>query len=199
MQSVVEGEAAARAGIEAGDVVISVNGKDVTPDQTLSFLVANVKPGTTIPVTLIRDGKRRNLQVTVGKRPSAEQLAQSQMFGQGDEDEDAMNAPMDDGEFLAEKLGLGVVPINPNIARQLGVSADTTGLAIAGVVRSSDAARKGLQRRDIILSANYQEISTTEELEAIVREAEEAGRDAVVLRIQRARGQTGYFAVRIQR
>ena len=199
VQSVVEGEAAARAGIEAGDVVISVNGKDVTPDQTLSFLVANVKPGTTIPVTLIRDGKRRNLQVTVGKRPSAEQLAQSQMFGQGDEDEDAMNAPMDDGEFLAEKLGLGVVPINPNIARQLGVSADTTGLAIAGVVRSSDAARKGLQRRDIILSANYQEISTTEELEAIVREAEEAGRDAVVLRIQRARGQTGYFAVRIQR
>ena len=55
VQSVVDGEAAARAGIEAGDVVISVDGKDVTPDQTLSFLVANIAPGTTVPVTLIRD------------------------------------------------------------------------------------------------------------------------------------------------
>ena len=198
VQSVVEGEAAARAGIEAGDVVISVNGKEVTPDQTLSFLVANVSPGTTIPITLIRDGKRRNLSVTVGTRPSAEEIAQSQMFGGSDEDEDAMNAPLDGGEFLAEKLGIGVVPINPGIARQLGVSADTSGLAIAAVDNNSDAARKGVRRRDIILSANYQPVATTEDLEAIVREAEDEGRNAVVLRIQRARGPAGYVAVRIQ-
>ena len=198
VQSVVDGEAAARAGIEAGDVVISGNGKEVTPDQTLSFLVANVKPGTTIPVTLIRDGKRRNISVTVGKRPSAEEIAQSQMFSGSDEDEDAMNAPLDGGEFLAEKLGLGVVPINPGIARQLGVPADTTGLAIAAVDNNSDAARKGVQRRDIILSANYKPISTTEQLEAIVREAESEGRSAVVLRVQRSRGPAGYVAVRIQ-
>ena len=61
VQSVVDGEAAARSGIEAGDVVVSVNGREVTPDQTLSFLVANIKPGTTVPVELIRDGKRRKL------------------------------------------------------------------------------------------------------------------------------------------
>ncbi|MBD59341.1 MAG: protease [Citromicrobium sp.] len=198
VQSVVDGEAAARAGIEAGDVVISVDGKDVTPDQTLSFLVANIAPGTTVPVTLIRDGKRRTIRVTVGTRPSAEELAQSQMFGNEDEDGDAMNAPLDGNEFLAQKLGLGAVPITPSIARQLGVATDTQGLAIAAVNPNSDAARKGIQRRDIILSANYQAITSTEELEAIVREAEEAGRSAVVLRIQRVRGPAGYVAVRIQ-
>ncbi|GAB5348276.1 Do family serine endopeptidase [Alteriqipengyuania sp. 357] len=198
VQTVVDGEAAALAGIEPGDVVISVNGKEVTTDQTLSFLVANVAPGTTIPVTLIRDGKRRKVNVTVGTRPSAEEIAQSQMFGGEDEDDDAMSAEIDEGEFLAEKLGLGVVPINPAIARQLGVPADTEGLAIAGVDRNSDAARKGLQRRDIILSANYRTITSTQELEAIVREAEEEGRPSVVLRIQRARGPAGYIAVRIQ-
>ena len=197
VQSVVDGEAAAKAGIEAGDVVISVDGKNVTPDQTLSFLVANVKPGTTIPIKLIRDGKERTIRVTVGKRPSAEQIAQSQMFG-ADEDENAMDAPLDQGEFLAEKLGLGVVAINPAIARQLGVATDMKGLAIAGVVQGSDAARKGVQRRDIILSANYQSLTTVEELEAIVRDAERAGRNAVVLRIQRVRGPSGYVAVRIQ-
>ena len=197
VQTVVDGEAAQKAGIEPGDVVISVNGKDVTPDQTLSFLVANVKPGTTIPVTLIRDGKQRTIKLKVGTRPSAEEIAQSQMFGD-DGEEDEMNAPLDQEEFLAEKLGLGVVPINPAIARQLGVSAETTGLAIAAVDQNSDAARKGIQRRDIILSANYRPVTSTEQLEAIVRDAEGEGRNAVVLRVQRARGPAGYVAVRIQ-
>ncbi|MEL7690861.1 Do family serine endopeptidase [Citromicrobium bathyomarinum] len=197
VQSVVDGEAAQKAGIEPGDVVISVNGKDVTPDQTLSFLVANVKPGTTIPVTLIRDGKQRTIKLKVGTRPSAEELAQSQMFGD-DGEEDEMNAPLDQEEFLAEKLGLGVVPINPGIARQLGISAETTGLAVAAVDRNSDAARKGIQRRDIILSANYRPVTSAEQLEGIVRDAEREGRNAVVLRVQRARGPAGYVAVRIQ-
>ena len=197
VQSVVEDEAAARAGIEPGDVVISVNGQDVTPDQTLSFLIANVAPGTTIPVTLIRDGERRTVRVKVGTRPSAEELAQSQMFGQ-DEGEDEMNAPLDGNEFLAEKLGLGAVALNPTIARQLGISPETRGLAVAAVNPNSDAARKGIQRRDIILSANYQTITSTQELEAIVRDAESEGRSAVVLRVQRARGPAGYVAVRIQ-
>jgi len=197
VQTVVDGEAAQKAGIEPGDVVISVNGKDVTPDQTLSFLVANVKPGTTIPVTLIRDGKQRTIKLKVGTRPSAEEIAQSQMFGD-DGEEDEMNAPLDQEEFLAEKLGLGVVPITPTIARQLGVGADTTGLAIAAVDQNSDAARKGIQRRDIILSANYQPVTSTEQLESIVREAERTGRSAVVLRVQRVRGPAGYVAVRIQ-
>ena len=164
VQSVVDGEAAARSGIEAGDVVVSVNGREVTPDQTLSFLVANIKPGTTDPVELIRDGKRRKLNVKVGTRPSAEELAQSQMFG-ADDEEDEMNAPLDQEEFLAEKLGLGVVPINPGIARQLGISAETPGLAVAAVDRNSDAARKGIQRRDIILSANYRPVTSAEQLE----------------------------------
>tara|TARA_B100000678_G_scaffold64447_1_gene52569 strand:- start:122 stop:1645 length:1524 start_codon:yes stop_codon:yes gene_type:complete len=197
VQSVVDDEAAARAGIEPGDVVVAVNGRDVTPDQTLSFLVANVKPGTTIPITLIRDGKRRTVNVTVGTRPSAEELRESQMFSE-DDAEDQMNAPLDGNEFLAQKLGLGAVAINPAIARQLGVSADTRGLAIAAVNPNSDAARKGIQRRDIILSANYQTVTSTEQLESIVREAEEEGREAIVLRIQRIRGPAGYVAVRIQ-
>jgi serine protease Do len=156
-----------------------------------------VKPGTTIPITLIRDGKRRTVNVTVGTRPSAEELRESQMFSE-DDAEDQMNAPLDGNEFLAQKLGLGAVAINPAIARQLGVSADTRGLAIAAVNPNSDAARKGIQRRDIILSANYQTVTSTEQLESIVREAEEEGREAIVLRIQRIRGPAGYVAVRIQ-
>jgi hypothetical protein len=48
----------------------------VNPDQTLSYIVANVAPGSRIPIELIRDGKRQTVTVTVGTRPAEEQLAQ---------------------------------------------------------------------------------------------------------------------------
>jgi serine protease Do len=199
VQSVVEGEAAANAGIRAGDVVLSVNRQQITPEQTLSFLVANIEPGSRVPVELIRNGERRTVTVTVGRRPSEEQLRQSQMFAPGDE-EGGEQAPATPGmsEGIQQKLGLGVVPVTPEIARQLGIDANSRGLAVAAVDPNSDAARKGLQRRDVILSANYRELTTTAELEAVVAEAERAGRDAVLLRIQRRGIPAAYIAIRLR-
>ncbi len=184
------------AGIRAGDIVTKVDGKAVTQDQTLSFLVANVKPGVTIPIELYREGKRRTVQATVGKRPSAEEMRNQQMFSQDAEPE--MPDEADTESPIIEKLGLQVVPLSATIARQLGVSSDTTGLAIVAVNRNSDAARKGLQRRDIIKSANYQPVNSIEDLEKAVTEAEEGDRDAVLLQFQRPGGPTVYRAVRIR-
>lgn len=53
-----------------------MNGKDVTADQTVSFLVANLAPGTKVPVELLREGQRLSLTVTLGKRPSETELQQ---------------------------------------------------------------------------------------------------------------------------
>ena len=196
VQMVQAGEAAERAGIEPGDIVISVNKREVTPDQTLSFLVANVAPGTTIPVELIRDGQRRTLNVTVGKRPSEEELRQRQMFDPDAEPEDDM-APSDN-EVIQERLGLQVLELTPQIARQLGASSDTSGLVIASVNQNSDAARKGLQRGDIILTANYRPMVEVADLEKAIRGAEADDREAVLLRIQRRGGSPQYIAVRMR-
>src|SRR6185369_4487489 len=70
IQSVEPGQAAARAGIQPGDVIVKVDGKEVTPDQTLSFIVANTAPGKKIPIELLRDGRRLTVTATVGSRPS---------------------------------------------------------------------------------------------------------------------------------
>ncbi len=196
VQTVQSGEAAERAGIRAGDIVLTVDGKEVTPDQTLSYLVANIRPGTTVPVELIRDGERKRLNVTVGKRPSEEELRQQQMFDPDSEEPDEMQPG--DNAVIEEKLGLQVLPLTGQIARQLGVGADTEGLVVATVDPNSDAARKGLQRGDIILSANYRAVTGLEDLESTIGAAQSEKREAVLLRIQRRGGPPRYVAIRLR-
>ena len=196
VQLVQPGEPADRAGIAAGDIVISVDGRDVTPDQTLSYLVANVAPGTTIPLEVIRNGERRQINVTVGKRPTEEELRQSQMFDPDAEAEEDMTPS--DSAVLEDSFGLQVMQLTPQISRQLGVGADTRGLVVAAVDQNSDAARKGLRRGDIILTANYRPVVQVSELEAIVSSAKAEGRDAVLLRVQSRGGAPRYTAIRLR-
>ena len=200
IQAVEPGGAAAKAGLQAGDVVLKVDGKDVGPDQTLSYLVANTSPGTRVPIELMRNGRRLTVTATVGKRPSEEELAQQTFDQQQPSDDDAFNRqPQRQGEGLTEKtIGLSLLPLTPQIARQLGASETTRGVVINAVDPSSDAGAKGLQRGDIILSANYNEITSVADLESAIREAQKAGRNAVLLRVQR-RGQPAiYVPLRIR-
>jgi serine protease Do len=195
IQSVEPGQAAAAAGLKAGDVVMRVDGKDVTPDQTLSYLVANIAPGKRIPIDLIRDGRRLSITATVGKRPSEEELA-ARSFGsqpQGDDNSfgRAPSTPSQQG-LIERAVGLAVIPLTPTIAGQLGVSQDTQGLVVSAVDGSSDAGTKGLQRGDIILSVNNRPVAAAADLESAVRSAQSEGREALLLRVQR-RGQPAIF------
>ncbi len=195
IQAVEPGGAAARAGIQAGDVVLKVDGKDVTPDQTLSFIVANTPPGKRIPIELIRNGQRLTVQAVVAKRPTEEELAQ-QSFDpqqQGDQADSYNQRPQKQGEGIVEQaLGFSAIPLTPQIARQLGASEGTQGVVITVVDGSSDAGQKGLQRGDIVLTANNQPVTTVAQLEGVVRAAKAQNRPAVLLRVQR-RGQPATF------
>ena len=71
-------------------------------------------------------------------------------------------------------------------------------MVIGAVDPNSDAARKGLQRGDVILSANYKGVASTADLETAVKQAKEARRDAVLLRIQRRGRPAEYVAVRMR-
>ena len=196
VQGVQPGEAADDAGLRAGDVVISVNGEDVTPDNTLSFIVANIAPGTQVPLVYIRDGERRRTNVTVGRRPSAEELARQQMF-QDEEDEQGAMTPEGSSSLVQDALGIQAIPIDATIARQLGVATDTRGLAITAVAPGTDAERRGLARGVLILSANGRPVPTLEALEQVIAEARAAGRGAILLRVQARRGQPQSVPVRL--
>lgn len=194
-QMVEDGSPAAQAGLKSGDILTKVNGKDVTSEQTVSFLVANLQPGTTIPVEVLRDGKPVKISVTLGKRPSeAELQAQTQTF---DPDAEEPMAPGTSDSTIEQKLGMQVMPMSAAVARSLGIAADTQGVVIAAVDPNGDAARKGLRRGDIILSANYQPTASVEALLAQVNAAAAENREAILLRVQRRNTPPAFIAVRI--
>ena len=202
LQSVEPGQGAAKAGLQPGDVVVKVDGKDVTPEQTLSFIVANTAPGKRIPIELIRNGQRLTVQAVVGKRPSEEELAKQSFDPDNGDDADNFSRPgaerQQSGPVVQQALGVAVIPLTATIARQLGVGEDIRGVVVTAVDDSSDAGSKGLQRGDIVLSANYKTITTAAELEAVVKQAKVENREAVLLRVQR-RGQPAiYVPVRLR-
>lgn len=195
VQGVEPGEGAEKAGIRPGDVIVRVSGREVTPDETLSLLVSNLPIGSRVPIELIRNGKRMTVTAVVGERPPEDKLAQ---FG-GNPDEDFSQS--DDGESAqaaSQDLGVSVQALTPSITRQLGLPATTRGVVIAAVDQDGDAGAKGLRRGDVILSANNRPTTSEAELDAVVREAKQAGRNAVLLQVLRRGQQAAFIPVRLR-
>lgn len=182
VRQVVPGEAADKAGIRQGDVIVRVNNQDVTPDQTLSYIVANVKPGARIPVELVRDGRKQTVTVTVGTRPPEEQLA-----GFDPDDDPNESITPDNGVTSATSLGIAVTPLTSQIARSIGVDSNAKGAVVLGVDPNSEAAGKGLKRGDLIVSVNRMPVATSADIARIIDQAKTNRRNAVSLYVQRGR------------
>ena len=120
VRSVVPGEPAARAGLQQGDVILRVGGRDVTPDETVSYLIANTSVGSRVPLEIIRDGRRQTVQVQVGQRPTEEELARQAGGGQDQDQALGQEAPVAPGTAL----GLSLQSLNPQIIRALNLPAD---------------------------------------------------------------------------
>ncbi|UZK68087.1 Do family serine endopeptidase [Sphingomonas sp. S1-29] len=194
IRSVEPGQPAAAAGIRQGDVVTRVNNQEVTPQNNLSFIVSNTPPGTRIPVEVLRDGRRQTLTVTVGTRPSDEDLAGGfQMDEEGQAGPDAMIKPQENAP-----AGVTVQPLTPVIARTLGFEASTRGVVVAATDPNSDAATKGLRRGVVIMSVNRTPVTTAADFAAQIAAARRANRPSVLLYVMVPRAPVGtYIAIDI--
>jgi serine protease Do len=187
IQQVEPGQAAAQAGLKPGDVVIKVNGRDVSPQQTLSYIVANIHPGTKVPLDIIRDGKAMTLSATVGTRPTEDKLAAARGF---DPKENKPFNKEDDGKagtlkYVRETLGFSVIPLTSEIASDIGIDPATKGVVIDAVLPASDAAEIGFRRGDVIMAANFKPVATPAALIEQIQAAKKLGRSALILEVRR--------------
>jgi Do/DeqQ family serine protease len=176
VSSVSPGGPAEKAGLKAGDVILEINGKKVNDPNSLRNTVAAIAPGTEVTVTLARDGGEQQVKVTLTE---LETEAQSSGGGGGS------------GEQGATTLGVGVVPLTPDLAAELGLRRGTQGVVIQSVDPNGPAAEAGLQPGDVIQEVNRQPVRTPQEMRAALQRS---GNRTPLLLVNR-RGQTQYVPV----
>jgi serine protease Do len=190
---------AARAGIAQGDVIVKVNGQAVTPDQTVSYLVANSKVGSKIPVEIIRNAgqpgaKHGTVYVTLADRPTEEAL--NKIAGGGDSGTSGNGGPT--VPTAQKALGLSLAPLTPELARAANLPATSRGVIVTSVDPNSDAAEQGLQRGDLIMSVNNQPVTSPAQVIAGTEGARKAGRSSVLLLVKRGNSPELYIAVSLK-
>jgi serine protease Do len=174
IQQVAPDSPAAKAGLKQGDVITKVDGKEV-PDVT-DFLrnIGARKPGQQVSLGVRRGKEELTLKATLGKRP-AEEAAGGGTPLTGPSQLKELGRP-------SAFLGVQVQELTPELGKKLGVKGDH-GAVVEEVVPNSPAAKAGLQRDDVIISANGKAVKTTADLRAAVQKAG-AGKE-VTLRYQR--------------
>jgi serine protease Do len=183
---------AARAGIRQGDVITRINGQEVTVENTLSYIVANTPIGRAVPIELVRGGRRQTINITIAERPAETALGPDRAPA-----EEANPTPPAGEQAARQSLGITLSELTPDIRRQLRLPNDVQGVVIASLNPNSDAARQGLQRGDIILSINQQRTTTVAAAAAAVSAARQAGRDTVLLLVQRGTGPSRFIGVKL--
>ena len=162
----------AKAGLKRGDIITAVDGQPIQDGRRLRLLAAGTAPGTTVHMTVVRNGAELHVPVTLGKLPGAPE-------GQA-------NTSDEKGNTLR---GLNVQPLTPDIRDQLGLEAGTTGVVVSGVDGGA-ATDAGLQRGDVIQEVDRQPVRTPAELSSAFER--DAGKSALLLV---NRGGKTFFAV----
>jgi len=164
---------AAKAGVEAGDIILRFNGKAISTSGDLPRTVAGVKPGTRSTLQVWRKGASRELAVTVAELADDEGAPQ-----RGQQRKRGERTPPNVG-----KLGLGLSELGANQRRQLDVK---TGVVVEEVLQGGLAAKAGLRRGDVILQVNDEEVKSIEQFNQLLSQFEK--RKRVALRVKRGDG-----------
>jgi len=147
---VYPGDPADLGGMKEGDVVVRIGDTPIVSADDLVREIALLGVGTTVEIEVIRDGESVLLTVTLGERPSEEELADYQ--GRVE---------------TVSKFGITVGPITEIIAEHLGLNS-TDGVVIMDVTAGSRADRAGLQEGDVILEIDHQQVSSVDDWNRIV-------------------------------
>jgi serine protease Do len=153
--SVLSGGAAAKAGMEPGDVIVQYNGRPVSNRDELVSMVIATKPGTSVPIKVMREGKDKTLNVTVEELDLAAEQNRNSRRSPGRDNE----PPEEHG---ASGFGLTLENVTSAAARQLQLPSGQSGAVITDVDPDGPAAG-ALSRGDVILSVNRRPVRSAQE------------------------------------
>ena len=169
---------AIKAGVQSGDVITAVNGKEMADANTLRLAISESSPGSTASLKIIRDGSNKTIDVVLGELPGSRRPA-----GQEQVETEASTTDSLDG--------VAVDDLSPEIRQALRVPARIKGVLVREVDPQSNAAEAGLLKGDVITEINHQPVANSDDA---IRLCKDAQGDHILLRVwHRIRGQGGSY------
>jgi serine protease Do len=147
--SVTADSPAAKVGITQGDVITAAGGHEIKGVHDLPRLVEAMWVGSKLPLTIVLDGKQRTVEATIGEMP--QNVASKEREGVQPGSGKTGNA-----------LGMELLPLDPQLLRELKLSKDLNGVVVGQVESGSPAGDLGIKPGDVIVSVNQQPVTTPE-------------------------------------
>ena len=165
VQSVLPDLPADRAGVRRGDIIIAVDGAKIATTDEVVRLISGMDPGSSVDLTLLRDGREVTISAELTDRPPRGQVAQG---GSGE-------GPPRGEDPAEEKLGIAVEELTPRTLDQIGLPGDTSGVVVTRISRTSEAYEKGLGRMDVVSEVNRVPVRSVSEFRKEIRKVEPGG------------------------
>ncbi len=181
--SVSPGGPAAQAGFQQGDLVIALNNKPVEDSRDLTRRVAGLPAGSTAQFSVVRGGTAKTISAKIGVRKD-EQVASNNTPKRG--------AP----PSTAEAMGLGLASLTPDVRQAYNLPGNVNGVVITKVDPNSDAADKGLQAGDVLLSVANRPVRSPQDVKSSIAQALAQGRPTVLVLVTGQSGQR-FIAIKL--
>ncbi len=177
VSDVNEDSPAEQAGFKQGDVIIGYQGSPVEDPVAVQRIVTRTPVGTKATVKVARNGNEMDLTVTIGEQPDTVKIAS---FEQGSSEH-----PL---------AGVAVQELDPQIARDLGLTKKTQGVVVMDVEPDSLASQAGLTQGDVIREINKQPVNSVKDYEKIMSSLK---KDQQVLLLINRRGASLFLSVKV--
>jgi serine protease Do len=177
------------AGIEAGDVIVRFDGKDIQKMGDLPRIVADTPVGKEVEVVVIRKGKEETRRVKLGRLEDGEkkELAAAKP-----------DTPAPERSVVQRTLGLDLANLNDTLRARYKIKDTVKGVVITAVDPSSNAAEKRLSPGDVIVEVAQEAVQTTDELKKRIDKLKAEGRRSALFLVANADGEVRFIALSLQ-
>ena len=176
---------AQKAGLQPGDIILSINGQNIKEMKVLPRIVAENDVGSEVELEYWRDGKENTTQVTIGELEKAEET--------GLINDVVASAP---SGTSVPSVGLTLKPLDSALRSEFKITSSINGVFIDGVEDMSEAAKKGLARGQVIVEINQQPVVEPQAVIDIIDKAEKNARKSVLLLVN-DNGTARFVALRL--
>jgi len=177
------------AGIEAGDVIVKFDGKDIKEMRDLPRVVADTPVGKDVEVVVVRKGDEQKKTVKLGRLEDNDKLAMATPNKE---------AAPEEKSVVQKTLGLNLSNMSDELRKKFKIKDTVKGVVIVGVDSNSAASEKRLSPGDVVVEVAQEEVKTAADLQKRIDQLKKDGRKAALLLVSNAEGELRFVALSLQ-